>query len=384
MRVLALMEAYTVTGPAKNLLRFCRMAQAGAAEKCDISIVTFLRRDETGQGASNQFIDEARASRVRVDIVTERGAYDTRVMDQLRKLFQKHAPDVIQTHSVKSHALARLTRPDKGRWIAFHHGYTATDFKMRVYNQLDRWSLPAADRVVTVCEPFAEQLTRIGVKRDRIRVLTNAIESHDRTALTNGASGRRDWNLSEHARVLLVIGRLSREKGHTYLIQAAHLLRQKRPELDFQILLVGDGPERPSLEAQVSSFGLQDRVRFTGHLHDPSPMYALADMFVLPSLSEGSPNVLLEAMTAEVPIVATAVGGVPEMVESGRSALLTPPANAAALADSIAKLMDDPPLAKSLKEKARIDVQERHSPEAYYSALTQIYRELLNSGNQDS
>jgi glycosyltransferase involved in cell wall biosynthesis len=379
MRVLALMEAYTVTGPAKNLLRFCRMAQAGTPETCAISIVTFLRRSEAGPQASNQFIDEARASGVQVDILIERGAYDTRVMDQLRNLFRERAPDVIQTHSVKSHALARFTRPDKGRWIAFHHGYTATDFKMRVYNQLDRWSLPAADRVVTVCVPFAEQLARIGVQRDRIRVLTNAIESHDRTTLPNRASVRRDWNLSEHARVLLVIGRLSREKGHTYLIQAASLLRQSRPELDFQILLVGDGPERASLEAQTGDFGLKDRVRFTGHQHDPFPMYALADMLVLPSLSEGSPNVLLEAMTAEVPIVATAVGGVPEMVENGRSALLTPPANPVALADSIAKLMDDPALAQSLKENARRDVQERHSPEAYYSALTEIYRELLSS-----
>jgi glycosyltransferase involved in cell wall biosynthesis len=383
MRVIALMEAYTVTGPAKNLLRFCRMARAGAVQGCDISIVTFVRPRSVESQATrspapqNQFIDEARASGVHVDIVTERGAYDTRVLGKLRKLFREQAPDVIQTHSLKSHGLVRMTRRSEARWIAFHHGYTATDLKMRVYNQLDRWSLPTADRVVTVCAPFADQLAQIGVDRERIRVLPNAIDWHDGPGAQETAELRREWNLAEDARVLLAIGRLSREKGHVHLIQAAHLLRRNRPALDFQILLVGDGPERAALEAQTAQLGLQDRVRFTGHQHDPLPFYALADMFVLPSLSEGSPNVLLEAMMVGTPIVATAVGGVPDTVRDGRSAMLVPAADPAALANSIGRLMDDPALAESLKENARADVRERHSPQAYCTALTGIYRELL-------
>jgi glycosyltransferase involved in cell wall biosynthesis len=188
---------------------------------------------------------------------------------------------------------------------------------------------------------------------------------------------RREWNLAEHARVLLAIGRLSREKGHAHLIQAAHLLSRNRPEVDFQILLVGDGPEKAALEAQTAQLGLQDRVRFTGHQADPLPFYALADMFVLPSLSEGSPNVLLEAMMAGTPIVASAVGGVPETVQDGRCALLAPAADPAALANSIARLIDDPALAQSLRENARADARERHSPQVYCAALTGIYRELL-------
>jgi glycosyltransferase involved in cell wall biosynthesis len=100
-------------------------------------------------------------------------------------------------------------------------------------------------------------------------------------------------------------------------------------------------------------------------------------MFVLPSLSEGSPNVLLEAMMVGTPIVATAVGGVPDTVRDGRSAMLVPAADPAALANSIGRLMDDPALAESLKENARADVRERHSPQAYCTALTGIYRELL-------
>lgn len=378
MRVVALMEAYTVTGPAKNLLRFCRMAHQQAAPDCDISLITFVRSKANGASASNRFIDEAREAGAHIDIVTEGGPYDLRVIRQLRSLFRQNAPDVIQTHSLKSHFLARLARPSHTRWIAFHHGYTATDLKMHAYNQLDRLSLPAADRVVTVCRPFADDLAHLGVKRERIRILPNAIEWNDDSAPAESTSSLRErWNLSENAAILLAIGRLSKEKGHVHLINAAHLLHESRPELDFQIVFVGNGPERARLEEQIGRLSLREHVRFTGHQPNPLPFYALADIFVLPSLSEGSPNALLEAMMAKTPAVVTAVGGVPEMVEDGRSALVIPAADPGALAKTIARLMDNPAQAQSLAEHAYADVRERHSPEAYYSRLMGIYRELL-------
>lgn len=378
MRVVALMEAYTVTGPAKNLLRFCRMVREGVAKNCDITLATFVRAGANGAPASNRFIDEARVAGLRVDILTERGAYDLGIISQLRTLFRENAPDVIQTHSLKSHFLARMTRPSNAYWLAFHHGYTTTDLKMRAYNQLDRWSLRAADRVVTVCEPFADDLRRLGVKRNRIRVLPNAIEWRNDSGAEDTSSFRRDWNLSEQARILLAIGRLSKEKGHAHLINAAQLLRQTRPDLAFHVLLVGDGPERAHLEKQVDELKLRDHIRFTGHQPNPLPFYGLADIFILPSLSEGSPNVLLEAMMARTPTIASAVGGVPEMVEDGRSALLIPPADPAALSKAIARLIDNPTLARSLAESAYADAQERFSPQAYCSKLVGIYRELVD------
>jgi glycosyltransferase involved in cell wall biosynthesis len=375
MRLMAFIEAYTLTGPARNLLRFCRLASAEATNDCDISLVTFVR-STNGQPRTNAFIDEARASGLRIQIVTERGAFDTGVIGQLRQLFRKEAPDIIQTHSLKSHFLVRLTRPEKTPWIAFHHGYTTTDVKMHLYNQLDRWSLPAADRVVTVCSPFAEMLARGGVQRERIRVLQNTIEplnGSDESAW----SLRRRYSLPDTARIVLAIGRLSREKGHRHLIEAARLLQRSRPGIDFHILLVGNGPEKARLEAQVNSLDCRERVHFAGHQQNPVPFYSLADVFVLPSLTEGSPNVLLEAMMAKTPAVATAVGGVPEMVEDGRSALLVRPGDPAALAEAMAKLLDDPALASRLAGNAYADVLAQHSPQAYCASLLGIYRDLL-------
>jgi glycosyltransferase involved in cell wall biosynthesis len=128
----------------------------------------------------------------------------------------------------------------------------------------------------------------------------------------------------------------------------------------------------------VDELKLRDHIRFTGHQPNPLPFYGLADIFILPSLSEGSPNVLLEAMMARTPTIASAVGGVPEMVEDGRSALLIPPADPAALSKAIARLIDNPTLARSLAESAYADAQERFSPQAYCSKLVGIYRELVD------
>jgi len=156
-RVVAVIEAVTVTGPAKNLLRFAARARSSTA--AEISILTFNRSQQ-----SNPFLDAARSAGLEADVIDERFRFDPGVMGQLTALLQRRSPDIVQTHGVKAHFLVRaggLAR--RYPWIAFHHGYTAEDLKMRLYNQLDRWSLPGADRVVTVCTPFAEALARRGV-----------------------------------------------------------------------------------------------------------------------------------------------------------------------------------------------------------------------------
>ena len=346
-----------------------------AAERnCDISLLSFLRASSQAQ---NQFIDAVRSTGLHIEVVHERHAFDPQVLQTLRKLFRERPPDIIQTHGVKSHFLIRLTRPPGTPWLAYHHGYTAEDLKMRCYNQLDRWSLPAADRVVTVCSPFANMLAGRGVKRARITVVPNSIEPRNEVAEDSSSALRSEWKLPGSAPVILAVGRQSSEKGHTYLITAAHLLRQKHPELDFQMLFVGDGPERSRLENQVHQYGLGDRVRFTGHQRNAMPYYALADLFVLPSLSEGSPNVLLEAMLAKTPIVASAVGGVPETVEHGQSALLVQPRDATALAEAMATMLRNPELANAFREKAYSTVLTRFSPERSSAAFLAIYGDLL-------
>jgi glycosyltransferase involved in cell wall biosynthesis len=260
-------------------------------------------------------------------------------------------------------------------WVAYHHGYTDPDFKMRVYNQLDRWSLPRADRVVTVCEWFRDLLIRNGVHRERTRVVSNAISARDDTGPEDASLLRASWKLPANARIILAVGRLSKEKGHRVLIDALKLLHSRYSDL--HLVIVGDGPERRRCERQAEAAGIANRVLFTGHQKNTSGYYKLADLFVLPSLSEGSPNVLLEAMLARLPVVATAVGGVPEMVHDGRSALLVKAGDCLELAEAISRVLDQPELAARLRDNACQDVLEHHAPEVHYDALLRVYEDIV-------
>ncbi len=364
MRVLACIEAHTITGPGKNLLRFCRLARERGEHQ--ISIATYVRGVE-----ANQFIEAARDTGTQVHLIEERSALDPTVITQLRSLFKREQPAIIQTHAVKSHFLIRFCKPKQTAWIAYHHGYTDPDFKMQVYNRLDHISLPAANRVVTVCHPFADQVRAAGVPPDHIRVIPNSIEVGRPVPMEDA---REKWGIPPDARVILTIGRLSNEKGHRFLLQAAAML----PSV---LVIVGEGPERQALESQARALGLEQRIVFTGQQRDPAPFYAMADVFALPSLSEGSPNVLLEAMSARIPIVATAVGGVPETVVDGQDALLVPASDPASLAAALQRVLEDGSLAASLRENAYASVVNRFSPDAYYAALTSVYREVA-SGSQ--
>jgi len=379
LRVLALVEAATVTGPAKNLIRFCQMAQDDPAAGLSISIAAFHRRSAAGP-ESNAFLDAVRAAGIELDVIPERGRFDSSVLPMLGEIIARRRPDIIQTHAPKSHFLVRWAGFQRGRgWIAFHHGDTAEDLKVRLYTQLDRWSLRAANRSVTVCEPFADLLVGRGVRRERLQIVPNAMAAAPMVAKEDVGALRDRLALPPAARVVLSVGRLSTEKGHADLLAAVRLLLRDHPQLAIRLILVGDGIERASLERAVAAADLASAVIFAGHCPNVWPYYSLADVFVLPSHSEGSPNAVLEAMAAGVPIVACKVGGVPETVEDGLSALLVPPAKPAAMASALARVLEDPALATRLVSNASERLARRFSPESRYQALLEVYRSVKES-----
>src|SRR5579883_898417 len=370
IRVAAVMEATSVTGPAKNLLRFCSLAREHFPRP-EISVVTFVRGAE-----SNAFTKAAGAAGIKVFTIPERSPVDALISGRFARLLRELSPDIIQTHGSKAHVFTRLARPARVKWLAYHHGYTAEDRKMKMYNRLGLWSMKAADRIVTVCRPFAKHLEASGIGPARIRILPNAIDPAAERAAAASAPAGIEASIPPGAKCLLAVGRLSPEKGHRDFIEALALLR-RRGIGDFRALILGDGPERQRLIRQIENCGLSGNVLMPGHQSNPLPYYCLADVFVLPSHSEGSPNVLLEPMTAGVPIVARAVGGVPESVEHEQSALLVQPGSPEELAAAIERVLRDAPLAARLWQAALDRVQSLHCPAVYCSSLLEIYSELL-------
>ena len=393
IKLLALMEATTVTGPAKLLIEFCRVAREGASAldglpRVEASIVTFNRVRATERNgvatpgrddSPNEFVAAARAAGVEVEVISERFRFDTSVVGQLRRAVERRAPDIVETHMIKSHFLtlaAGLAK--KRRWVAYHHGYTTTDAKMRIYNQLNRLTLPRASRVITVCGPFARQLASAGVRPEKISVVHSSIASASAPRAVEVGELKTKLGVAEGERVILAVGRLSREKGHVVLVHALEHLRRDAHASKFKLLIVGEGPERERVEAAAQSLGLEACVVFAGHASDVRPFYALADVLALPSHSEGSPLVLLEAMSAGVPVVATAVGGVPEVATDGETALLVPPHDPSAMASVLARVLSDAALARALADRAAAHVAERFSPEARARALVRIYGALVS------
>jgi glycosyltransferase involved in cell wall biosynthesis len=392
IKLLSVIEATTVTGPAKNLLNFFSLLRSSEFQdqlpRLEFSVVTFHRepagiRDENLKSVPepppNAFVAAARSQGVDVDIISERFRFDPRAIRQLRRIVARRKPDIVQTHMIKSHFLTKLSGIGrKYPWVAYHHGYTTTDLKMRGYNQLNRWSLPSAARVITVCGPFAEDLSQAGVRRDRITVCHNSVAAPSVVSENSKRALKEQLGIVDGERVVLAVGRLSREKGHRDLVDAIAKLRELNSELKFKLVIVGEGPEREPLERAIDQKGLKAFVLFIGHVEDISPYYAIADALALPSHSEGSPNVLLEAMAAGLPVIATAVGGVPEIAINKENALLVAPGDSDRFAQALNQVLTDPELARKLGRAAAKHVSEKFSPAAYVHSLLRVYQNLAS------
>jgi glycosyltransferase involved in cell wall biosynthesis len=388
IRILALVEGTTVvSGVSKNLFGFCRAVRAlEAGPFFEVVIATFQRpaRSTPGSpGGMEQFLEKAAQSSVPVHCIPEGFPFDARVLGHLREIVRRVQPDLIQTHAPKSAFLTRMSGLCRTvPWIAFHHGYTATLRRSPVYNYLNRWSLGAAAKIVTVSHAFEKQLCDQGARMELITVLHNAVEvprGDSRLSPDARSQKKRDLGLSPDEKVILSVGRLSKEKGQIDLVAALGELKQIRPDLPARVMLVGDGPDQPKILMAAESAGLTNALTFVGHVADVSPYYQAADVVVIPSLSEGSPNVLLEAMAWGVPVVATLVGGIPEMVQHGKDALLVSPREPVAMASAIDLVLSSPGLAASLARHASATVEETYTPERRARCLSMIYEDVYRS-----
>jgi glycosyltransferase involved in cell wall biosynthesis len=258
--------------------------------------------------------------------------------------------DVIHTHNtgpffhgalgatlagVKTHIHTDHARPfpDSLRWMVAEH----------VLSHL-------AYRVVGVSDDTTHNLRHYEkIPESKLATIPNGIDLQP--VRTDPARLRQELGISPATTVIGTAGRLTHQKGMEFLIQAAGLLAPRFPDLT--VLIVGEGSEQNALQEMVRSAGLQDRVRLLGLRMDIPDLLALFDIYALPSRWEGLPMAILEAMAASLPIVASAVGGVPTAVREGVNGLLVPPENPVALAGALEKLLDEPQLRKRMGEAGR-------------------------------
>jgi glycosyltransferase involved in cell wall biosynthesis len=207
----------------------------------------------------------------------------------------------------------------------------------------------------------------------KVDVIYNAVDWNQVNTTVSRDDMRASLGVAQDAKVAGVIARLTEQKGHRFLFDA-----MERPHLaDVHLLVVGDGDLRDALQRDVATRGLASRVHFLGARRDLGNLLAAMDVFVLPSLWEGLPLSLVLAMGAAVPVVSTAVAGIPEVVHDGQTGLLVPPADAPALGRALEKLFNDAAMRARIGQCARADVLPRFGVDGYVGAVTELYDHLV-------
>jgi len=362
-RVLHLRNSDRFGGPERLLLDQVRLASAGMEHV----LASFGAAD-----APHPFLDRAREEGAVTCVVPQSSSYDPRAATRTRALIREMGPDVVVGHDYKANivlALASGTRPR----VAVVHGYTGEDSKVRFFEAIDRQVVRTADAVVCVADALRTRLVDAGVAPERVHLVPNGVNAErvQAAARAGREDRRRAWAVSMEEILVLVLGRLSPEKGQDVALEAFAALRRE----GVRLVLAGDGAARPVLEDRARRLGLE--VDFAGWVSDPWACLGAADVFLLPSRTEGLPLALLEAMAAARPVVATGVGAVPEVLEDGACGLLVPPGDASALAAALVEVLDRPAEARARAARASQRVRAVYSSAAQARRLEEIYVSLV-------
>jgi glycosyltransferase involved in cell wall biosynthesis len=301
------------------------------------------------------------------------GRLDPRTVVGLVRLIRRQRIDLVHLHGLGASTFGRLAARLTGTVAILHVHDT---LPAPAYARLaDRVLRPLTARSIAVSEFVKRHATAYRYLLDsEIDVLMNPIVAPAPLPPDELERFRRVWRLPDRARLLGTLTRFRAEKGVKHLVAAMPLVLERVP--DALLLLWGDGPDRSRLEAQAAELGVEARVRFVGFQTDAPSYLPLLDCFVLPSLSEGLGYAVMEAMVAGLPIVATRVGGIPELVRDGEQALLVEPANPEALAEALTRVLLDRQLAGRLSGAAR-EAALRHTVERHARTLERLYREAL-------
>ena len=287
------------------------------------------------------------------------------------ELCRRLRPDVVHTHGIRVDVVdAAVARRAGMPTVTTVHGFTGGDFKMWVYERLWRRALRGFDAVVAVSRPLARDLERTGVPPGRLHAVPNAWPADDLPPFPR-YEARQQLAVPDGRFHVGWVGRLTPEKGADVLLAALPLLA----DLPVVVSVVGDGRGRPQLQAAAARLGLGDRVRWLGNVAAAGRLFTAFDVFALSSRTEGTPIVLFEAMATSTPIVASAVGGVPDVL-APQEALLVGPDDPAALAQAIRAVHADPAAAADRARRAQQRLGSEFAPGPWLERYERIYRSV--------
>ena len=300
----------------------------------------------------------------------------------LYRMMRELRPTIVHTHTAKAGVVGRLAARLARVPLVVHtfHGHVLRgyfgDATSAFYRRVERWLARGSDSLVTVSAAVADDLAALGVaRRDRFRVVPLGLELEGLTGVLPRGALRREAGFADDAIVVGVVGRLVPIKDIDGFLAAAAAVAREAPAVHFSI--VGDGEERPRLETRAASLGLRDLVYFHGWKRDLCAVFGDLDLVVNCSRNEGTPVALIEALAAGRPVVATRVGGTPDVLDNGRFGTLVEPGDPLALSRAILEVLRDPGPGCEAARRARPVMLERYAVGRLVDDIDHLYRELL-------
>lgn len=316
------------------------------------------------------FASRAHDAGIEVVALHKRGPLDLRIIPRLARLMREQHVGVVHTHLWGANFWGRLAARRAGVPVVIATEHNVDTWKGPFHFALDRFLAPRTTALVAVSAQVRDFYESHGVGRGRWRVIYNGIETSPAPSRTRG-SAYRSLGVVNGQPVVGLVGRLAAAKAPSVFVQAIDRARRQLPAI--KALIIGEGPLCAEVEAEVRRLGLEPHVVFTGLRHDVPELLAGMDALVFSSEREGLSMAMLEAMASGVPVVATRVGGTPELIESGVSGVLVPPGNAEALAQELVRVLTNPAQAEAIRRAARGRVEQEFSMSRMLAAHEALY-----------
>lgn len=344
-------------------------------ERFDMKVICFANPG----GTERHFIEVA--NRNGIDVATipwGRSKPFWSASRRLAKYLAQHNAQILHTHNVYADVVGWLAaRKAACRTVASLYVWGEFGLKRNLLQWMDTQVLRWFGHVTCQCEKTRLDTVARGIPAEKVSVLSSGLEATvPQLTAHQREEGRAVWGAQPEHRVLVNVARLYPEKAQQFLLDAFVKIHAERP--DTRLWIAGVGPLESELRAYCTSLGLDPFVRWLGFCDDLPRLFELSDIQVHPSLNEGVPLALLHGMAAGMPIVATAVGGVPEVLRDGRSGLLVPVADQTAFVAATLRLLDNPQEARGLGQGAQAFITQEYSQTQSAAELERLYRQLVN------
>jgi len=363
--------ASPVIGGAERLL----LELSNKIDRTRITIILGLFFDEA-YGGSDMW-NEASKTGLTVEPIRIKKWYGLMQIIDLIKIIRRHQPDIIHSHGYKTNILGLFLS------LVFHipivttfHGWLQENTQDKIIARFSLTLIRYFDRVIAVSQQIKNGLKELGVSTQRIEVIHNIPVASEPVDSQKIHAMRDELGIPEYVKLIGFIGRLEYVKGCHIFLETASIVLKRHPDVYF--LVVGDGTEKENLIKQAARCTLGERIRFTGFRNDVSVMFSLFDLYVLSSLNEGIPLTILEAMSYGVPVVATSVGGVPEVIKDKVNGLLVAPNDPIALANGISESLSNFNESRIRAERAKSLIESEYQVNEWSQKISHIYEEIDN------